>query len=65
MNLEAKNLGVVTGDAPLDVAVDQILLGSTSYNGQVPPFQYDPSSTLTPSPKSGALSICSAAPRSS
>ena len=34
MNLAAKNLGIVTAGAPLDVAVAQAVLGSTSYNGQ-------------------------------
>jgi glyceraldehyde-3-phosphate dehydrogenase (NADP+) len=34
LQLEGKNLGIVTPDAELDTAVDQVLLGSTSYNGQ-------------------------------
>lgn len=34
MQLEGKNMGIVMGDAPLDVAVEQTLIGSTSYNGQ-------------------------------
>jgi glyceraldehyde-3-phosphate dehydrogenase (NADP+) len=34
LQLEGKNLGVVLADAHLDTAVEQVLLGSTSYNGQ-------------------------------
>ena len=32
--LEGKNLGIVLPDADLDVAAEQCMLGSTSYNGQ-------------------------------
>jgi glyceraldehyde-3-phosphate dehydrogenase (NADP+) len=32
--LEAKNLGIVLSDADLEVAVEQCVLGATSYNGQ-------------------------------
>jgi glyceraldehyde-3-phosphate dehydrogenase (NADP+) len=34
LQLEGKNLGIVYPDADLEVAVEQIVLGSTSYNGQ-------------------------------
>ncbi len=34
LQLEGKNLGIVMPDADLDVAVEQVTLGSTSYNGQ-------------------------------
>jgi glyceraldehyde-3-phosphate dehydrogenase (NADP+) len=34
LQLEGKNLGIVFPDADLNVAVDQIVLGATSYNGQ-------------------------------
>lgn len=34
LQLEGKNLGIVLPDASLDVAVEQIVVGSTTYNGQ-------------------------------
>ena len=34
LQLDAKNVGIVTAGAPLDVAVAQTVVGSTSYNGQ-------------------------------
>lgn len=34
LQLEGKNLGIVMPDADIDVAVKQVTLGSTSYNGQ-------------------------------
>lgn len=34
LQLEGKNLGVVLPDADLDVAVEQVTIGSTTYNGQ-------------------------------
>jgi glyceraldehyde-3-phosphate dehydrogenase (NADP+) len=34
LQLEAKNLGIILPDADVTVAVDQVLSGSTSYNGQ-------------------------------
>ena len=34
LQLEGKNLGIVYPDADLEVAVEQIVLGATSYNGQ-------------------------------
>jgi len=34
LSLEGKNLGIVTGDADVDVAAEQCILGSTTYNGQ-------------------------------
>ncbi len=34
LQLEGKNLGVVLPDADMTTAVEQVLLGSTSYNGQ-------------------------------
>ncbi len=34
LSLEGKNLGIVTADADLGVAVEQCVLGSLSYNGQ-------------------------------
>lgn len=34
LQLEGKNLGVVLPDADLDVAVEQVTVGSTTYNGQ-------------------------------
>jgi glyceraldehyde-3-phosphate dehydrogenase (NADP+) len=34
LQLEGKNLGIVTQNADLDVAVDQVTIGSTTYNGQ-------------------------------
>lgn len=34
LQLEGKNLGVVLGDADIDTAVEQITIGSTTYNGQ-------------------------------
>ena len=34
LQLEGKNLGIVLPDADLDVAAEQITLGSTTYNGQ-------------------------------
>jgi glyceraldehyde-3-phosphate dehydrogenase (NADP+) len=34
LSLEGKNLGIVTHDADIDVAVEQCTVGSTTYNGQ-------------------------------
>jgi len=34
LQLEGKNLGIVLPDADLETAVQQIVLGATSYNGQ-------------------------------
>jgi glyceraldehyde-3-phosphate dehydrogenase (NADP+) len=34
LQLEGKNLGIVLPDADLDTTVEQVVLGSTSYNGQ-------------------------------
>lgn len=34
LSLEGKNLGIVTDDADIDVAVEQCALGSLTYNGQ-------------------------------
>ena len=34
LQLEGKNLGVIMPDADLDVAVQQVVVGTTSYNGQ-------------------------------
>lgn len=34
LQLEGKNLGIVLPDADLDVAADQVTIGSTTYNGQ-------------------------------
>jgi glyceraldehyde-3-phosphate dehydrogenase (NADP+) len=34
LQLEGKNLGIVTADADVDNAVDQVVLGATSFNGQ-------------------------------
>jgi glyceraldehyde-3-phosphate dehydrogenase (NADP+) len=34
LQLEGKNLGIVFPDANLDIAAEQILIGSTTYNGQ-------------------------------
>eukprot|EP00601_Ochromonadales_sp_CCMP2298_P032867 CAMPEP_0173351654 /NCGR_PEP_ID=MMETSP1144-20121109/15577_1 /TAXON_ID=483371 /ORGANISM="non described non described, Strain CCMP2298" /LENGTH=485 /DNA_ID=CAMNT_0014299771 /DNA_START=62 /DNA_END=1516 /DNA_ORIENTATION=- len=34
LQLEGKNLGIVLPDADVDTAVQQVLVGSTSYNGQ-------------------------------
>lgn len=34
LSLEGKNLGIVTHDADVDLAVDQCVLGSLTYNGQ-------------------------------
>jgi glyceraldehyde-3-phosphate dehydrogenase (NADP+) len=34
LQLEGKNMGIVLPDANVDVAVEQITIGSTSYNGQ-------------------------------
>jgi len=34
LQLEGKNLGIVTPDANLDEAVEQIVIGSTTFNGQ-------------------------------
>lgn len=34
LQLEGKNLGIVLPDADLDVAAEQIVIGSTTYNGQ-------------------------------
>eukprot|EP01035_Chromulina_nebulosa_P020524 gene20524-26620_t len=34
LSLEGKNLGIVTEDADLDIASEQITLGSTAFNGQ-------------------------------
>ena len=34
LQLEAKNFGIVLADADVDVAVEQCVLGATSYNGQ-------------------------------
>ena len=34
LQLEANNYGIVMADADLDVAVEQCVLGATSYNGQ-------------------------------
>ena len=32
--MEGKNLGIVLPDADIETAVQQIVLGSTTYNGQ-------------------------------
>lgn len=34
LNLEGKNLGIVTPSADIDKALDEVVLGSLSYNGQ-------------------------------
>ena len=34
LQLEGKNLGIVLPDADIETAVQQIVLGSTTYNGQ-------------------------------
>eukprot|EP01038_Epipyxis_sp_PR26KG_P005593 gene5593-7721_t len=34
LSLEGKNLGIITHDADIEVAAEQCLLGSTTYNGQ-------------------------------
>jgi glyceraldehyde-3-phosphate dehydrogenase (NADP+) len=34
LSLEGKNLGIVLPDADLDVAAEQVTIGSTTYNGQ-------------------------------
>jgi glyceraldehyde-3-phosphate dehydrogenase (NADP+) len=34
LQLEGKNLGIIYPDADLEVAVEQVVLGATSYNGQ-------------------------------
>lgn len=34
VSLEGKNLGIITHDADIEIAAEQCLIGSTTYNGQ-------------------------------